>query len=56
MRQQMGLHSLRHLYGSLLADGAYSLADVTRRMPHKNNTTTLDIYTHLDSVTRCKPG
>ncbi|WP_328397857.1 tyrosine-type recombinase/integrase [Nocardia sp. NBC_00416] len=47
MRQQMGFHSLRHLYGSLLADGAYSLADVTRRMRHKNNTTTLDIYTHL---------
>lgn len=46
-RQQMGFHSLRHLYGSLLADGAYSLADVTRRMRHKNNTTTLDIYTHL---------
>ncbi|MGF6880579.1 integrase [Nocardia sp. GAS34] len=38
-------HSLRHLYGSLLADGAYSLADVTRRMRH--NTTTLDVYTHL---------
>lgn len=47
MRQQMGFHSLRHLYGSLLADGAYSLADVTRRMRHKNNTTTLDTYTHL---------
>ncbi|WP_308209701.1 tyrosine-type recombinase/integrase [Nocardia amikacinitolerans] len=47
MRQQMGFHSLRHLYGSLLADGAYSLADVTRRMRHKNNTTTLDIYTQL---------
>ncbi|NKY26261.1 site-specific integrase [Nocardia gamkensis] len=47
MRQQMGFHSLRHLYGSLLADGAYSLADVTRRMRHRNNTTTLDIYTHL---------
>lgn len=47
MRQQMGFHSIRHLYGSLLADGAYSLADVTRRMQHKNHTTTLDIYTHL---------
>ncbi|MBF6081192.1 site-specific integrase [Nocardia cyriacigeorgica] len=47
MRQRMGFHSLRHLYGSLLADGAYSLADVTRRMRHKNNTTTLDVYTHL---------
>jgi integrase len=47
MRQQMGFHSLRHLYGSLLAAGAYSLADVTRRMRHKNNTTTLDVYTHL---------
>lgn len=47
MRQQMGFHSLRHLYGSLLADGAYSLADVSRRVRHKNNTTTLDIYTHL---------
>ncbi len=38
---------MRHLYGSLLAAGAYSLADVTRRMRHKNNTTTLDVYTHL---------
>ncbi|WP_280419857.1 tyrosine-type recombinase/integrase [Nocardia carnea] len=47
MRQQMGFHSLRHLYGSLLADGAYILADVTRRVRHKNNTTTLDIYTHV---------
>ncbi len=26
MRQRMGFHSLRHLYGSLLAAGAYSLA------------------------------
>lgn len=29
------------------AAGAYSLADVTRRMRHKNNSTTLDVYTHL---------
>lgn len=46
MRQRMGFHSLRHLYGSLLAAGANSSADVTRRMRHKNNTT-LDIYKHL---------
>ncbi|WP_174188962.1 hypothetical protein [Nocardia barduliensis] len=54
----MGFRSLRHLYGLLLVDGAYSLADATRRMRHKNNTITLDIYTYLvdGNVTLRKPS
>ncbi|MBH0781407.1 hypothetical protein [Nocardia bovistercoris] len=35
-----------------MATSAYSIADVIRRMRHKNNTTALDIYTHLLDVPR----
>ncbi|MFB8281931.1 tyrosine-type recombinase/integrase [Nocardia colli] len=54
MRCQMGFHSLRALYGSVLSHGRYSPADVQRRMRHKNLSTTLNIYTNL--VEDTEPG
>lgn len=47
MRQQMGFHSLPTCTDCCWPTGAYSMAEVTRRMRHKNSTTTLDIYAYL---------
>ncbi|WP_280429995.1 tyrosine-type recombinase/integrase [Nocardia brasiliensis] len=55
MRCQMGFHSLRKLYGSIMSHGRYSPADIQRRMRHKNLSTTLDIYTNLVEDT-AEPG
>lgn len=42
-----GLHSLRHLYASLLIRGGESVKVVQKRLGHSSAMTTLDTYSHL---------
>ena len=46
---RFGLHSLRHLYSSLLIDSGAPVKDVQARLGHASATTTLDIYAHAIS-------
>jgi excisionase family DNA binding protein len=47
--EHFGLHSLRHLYSSLLIDSGAPVKDAQARLGHASATTTLDIYAHAIS-------
>jgi integrase len=43
----IGMHSLRHLHGSLLISSGVDVLTVSRRLGHANPTITLNVYGHL---------
>ena len=47
----VGLHGLRHTHASMIINMGESLPDVSRRLGHKYQSTTLNIYSHIFSDT-----
>ena len=45
--QAVGIHSLRHTYGSLLINGNENIKYVSRQLRHANIKITLDVYSHI---------
>ncbi|GIC70572.1 tyrosine-type recombinase/integrase [Fructobacillus tropaeoli] len=45
--KDISFHALRHSHGSLLLSKGVDLKYVSKRLGHKNISTTIDIYTHL---------
>lgn len=45
------LHDLRHFVASVLGDGGVPIATISSRLGHRDNATTLNLYTHAMPAT-----
>jgi integrase len=50
----MGIHSLRHSYGSILLERGVNIKTISNLLGHKNITTTYNIYIGVDEKTKEK--
>ena len=50
----MGIHSLRHSYGSILLDKGVNIKTISELLGHKNITTTYNIYIGVDGDSKSK--